>query len=332
MAGPADCERRALPWVTQLLGGREDRVRVRTALALRGASRTILSCLPRNGHLWQLTTSARQRGAKPQVVGVPSPVSSPQTAGMDTISQNKNIVTSFIDALFTKGDLGAVDEYLARDYVDHDPHMGFPQPGGMRGCGHSGRIPHGAATSASTSGDLVVENSRRAARSKGEIFECPVGHFSSACPGSTSAGFATALSWSADAGRFGLMHQLGLVPCPQRGGARAYRRVMADAIMAGNYPYRPMLPRLDVANFLTRCCAAAPDHVSGCGVLLRRSRPADPALTSAVAGNRWGPRRRSSWTTVRRAASTSSPCWPKQRSARSTGLPGQRPDSARYRG
>jgi hypothetical protein len=32
---------------------------------------------------------------------------------MDTISQNKNIVTSFIDALFTSGDLGAVDEYLA---------------------------------------------------------------------------------------------------------------------------------------------------------------------------------------------------------------------------
>ena len=45
---------------------------------------------------------------------------------MDTISQNKNIVTSFIDALFTKGDLGAVDEYLAGDYVDHDPPMGFP--------------------------------------------------------------------------------------------------------------------------------------------------------------------------------------------------------------
>jgi hypothetical protein len=33
-----------------------------------------------------------------------------QTAGMDVIEQNKNAVTSFIDALFTKGDLGAVDE------------------------------------------------------------------------------------------------------------------------------------------------------------------------------------------------------------------------------
>ena len=39
---------------------------------------------------------------------------------MDTISQNKNTVTSFIDALFTKGDLGAVAEYLTEDFVDHD--------------------------------------------------------------------------------------------------------------------------------------------------------------------------------------------------------------------
>jgi hypothetical protein len=40
---------------------------------------------------------------------------------MDTTEQNKNIVTSFIQTLFTKGDLGAVDEYLAEDFVDHDP-------------------------------------------------------------------------------------------------------------------------------------------------------------------------------------------------------------------
>ena len=55
---------------------------------------------------------------------------------MDTMSQNKNIVTSFIDALFTKGDLGAVDEYLAEDFVDHDPPMGGPADReGMRAAG-----------------------------------------------------------------------------------------------------------------------------------------------------------------------------------------------------
>ena len=37
-----------------------------------------------------------------------------QTAGMDVIEQNKNTVTSFIDALFTKGDLGAVDDCVVR--------------------------------------------------------------------------------------------------------------------------------------------------------------------------------------------------------------------------
>ena len=45
---------------------------------------------------------------------------------MDITEQNKNTVTSFIQALFTKGDLGAVDEYLAEDFVDHDPPMGGP--------------------------------------------------------------------------------------------------------------------------------------------------------------------------------------------------------------
>jgi hypothetical protein len=38
---------------------------------------------------------------------------------MDAIEQNKNTVTEFIDALFTKGDLGAVDEYLANTVQEH---------------------------------------------------------------------------------------------------------------------------------------------------------------------------------------------------------------------
>src|SRR6201984_198982 len=100
---------------------------------------------------------------KPQVVGVPSLVSSPQTAGMDTISQNKNIVTSFIDALFTKGDLGAVDEYLAGDYVDHDPPMGFPASReGMRAAAAAFRAAfpdwHSDIGFYVEEGDLVVEN------------------------------------------------------------------------------------------------------------------------------------------------------------------------------
>jgi steroid delta-isomerase-like uncharacterized protein len=41
-----------------------------------------------------------------------------------TTEQNKQIVTNFIEALFSKGDLTAVDEYLADDFVNHDPPFG----------------------------------------------------------------------------------------------------------------------------------------------------------------------------------------------------------------
>lgn len=37
---------------------------------------------------------------------------------------NKNIVTSFINRLFSMGDLTAVDDYLSQDFVNHDPPFG----------------------------------------------------------------------------------------------------------------------------------------------------------------------------------------------------------------
>src|SRR6266487_6274964 len=73
-------------------------------------------------------------GGQPQVVGVSRSRRAPQTAVMDTISQNRNTLTSFIDALFTKGDLTAVDTYLAEDFVNHDPPVGVTADRG----GHAG--------------------------------------------------------------------------------------------------------------------------------------------------------------------------------------------------
>jgi steroid delta-isomerase-like uncharacterized protein len=35
--------------------------------------------------------------------------------------QNKKVVDQFIQALFTRGELTAVDDYLAPDFVDHNP-------------------------------------------------------------------------------------------------------------------------------------------------------------------------------------------------------------------
>ena len=97
---------------------------------------------------------------------------------MDTISQNKNIVTSFIDALFTKGDLGAVDEYLAGDYVDHDPPMGFPGGReGMRAAAAAFRAAfpdwHSDIGFYVEEGDLVVENFTASGTQQGEIFGVP---------------------------------------------------------------------------------------------------------------------------------------------------------------
>jgi steroid delta-isomerase-like uncharacterized protein len=43
---------------------------------------------------------------------------------MTSTESNKAIVRDFIEALFTKGDLGAVDDYLAEDFVNNDPPFG----------------------------------------------------------------------------------------------------------------------------------------------------------------------------------------------------------------
>ena len=49
-----------------------------------------------------------------------------QSAGMTDTDGNKKIVSEFIDALFSRGDPGAVDAYLSDDFVNHDPPFGAP--------------------------------------------------------------------------------------------------------------------------------------------------------------------------------------------------------------
>ena len=52
---------------------------------------------------------------------------------MSDPTTNKALVAEFIDALFTNGDLDAVDRYLAPDFVNHDPFPGFaPDREGLR--------------------------------------------------------------------------------------------------------------------------------------------------------------------------------------------------------
>jgi steroid delta-isomerase-like uncharacterized protein len=140
---------------------------------------------------------------------------------MDTIDQNKNTVTSFIQALFTKGDLGAVDEYLAEDFVDHDPPMGGPaNREGMRQAAAMFRAAfpdwHSDLGFLVAEGDLVTELFTASGTQQGEIFGVPASGRTATLPGinifRVRDGRITERWGRLD--ELGLMRQLGLVPNP----------------------------------------------------------------------------------------------------------------------
>ena len=88
---------------------------------------------------------------------------------------NEQIVDEFIQALFTRGELDAVDRYLSSDFVDHDPT--FPdQPGdreSMRGAGEVIRAAfpdwHSDVEELIAAGDKVVERFTASGTHEGEI-------------------------------------------------------------------------------------------------------------------------------------------------------------------
>lgn len=80
-------------------------------------------------------------------------------------SPNKDLVDAFIQELFTKGDLDAVDRYLHPGYVDHDPPTpGAPTREGMREAAALFRqaLPdwHSDLLQIVAEGDTVVERFR----------------------------------------------------------------------------------------------------------------------------------------------------------------------------
>ena len=81
---------------------------------------------------------------------------------MSDPTTSKALVTEFIDALFTRGDLNAVDRYLAPGFVNHDPFPGFaPDLEGFRRIGQVFRegFPdwHSQLEALIAEGDLVTE-------------------------------------------------------------------------------------------------------------------------------------------------------------------------------
>jgi steroid delta-isomerase-like uncharacterized protein len=102
---------------------------------------------------------------------------------MTTTAENKTVVDDFIQGLFTKGDLSAVDRYLADDFIAHDPPM--------RGQGGDAAGFRGAATMIRAAfpdwhsdvhllvaeGDYVVERFTASGTHRGEFMgAAPTGH------------------------------------------------------------------------------------------------------------------------------------------------------------
>jgi steroid delta-isomerase-like uncharacterized protein len=92
---------------------------------------------------------------------------------------NKQLVDAFIQALFTDGDLGAVDRYLDPNMVNHDPPFpGAPDgPEGMRQAAAMFReaLPdwHSEVEQLVAEGDTVVERFTASGTHRGELMGVP---------------------------------------------------------------------------------------------------------------------------------------------------------------
>jgi steroid delta-isomerase-like uncharacterized protein len=93
----------------------------------------------------------------------------------DEIARNKQLVDTFIQELFSKGDLDAVDRYLDPDFVHHDP----PAPGapdGPEGFRYAAAMVrrgcpdwHSDVHQLVAEGDIVVERFTASGTHSGEL-------------------------------------------------------------------------------------------------------------------------------------------------------------------
>jgi steroid delta-isomerase-like uncharacterized protein len=95
-------------------------------------------------------------------------------------TRNKQLVDAFIQELFTKGDLEAVDRYVHPDCVDHDPPIP-DAPSGAEGLRRAGALfrqalPdwHSDLAQLVAEGDIVVERFRASGtHTGGPLMEVP---------------------------------------------------------------------------------------------------------------------------------------------------------------
>ncbi|MEU9078276.1 ester cyclase [Kitasatospora sp. NPDC048538] len=101
-----------------------------------------------------------------------------RTADDSRTADNRETVRAFIDALFTKGDLTAIDKYLAEDFLNHDPPVDSdPSREGMRRAAVLFRSAfpdwHAMPDFLVAEDDLVVEHFSASGTQRGEIFGAP---------------------------------------------------------------------------------------------------------------------------------------------------------------
>ena len=138
----------------------------------------------------------------------------------ENLRRNKEIVDTFIQELFTKGDLSAVDRWLDPGFVNHDPPLpGAPDgPAGFRMAAETMRrgMPdwHSEVHQLIAEDDVVVEVFTASGTHTGELFGVPGTGRSIALQGINVFrldGGKIVERW----GRLdtlGLLQQLGLVP------------------------------------------------------------------------------------------------------------------------
>ena len=120
------------------------------------------------------TVQERAASPAPQIVGVAGRRHLVDDDLMTTIEENRAVVRDFIDRLFTKGDLSAVDECLADEFVNHDPPFGASADGeGMRAAGAMFRAAcpdwHSEQHMLVSEGDIVVELFTASGHQRGEM-------------------------------------------------------------------------------------------------------------------------------------------------------------------
>lgn len=93
---------------------------------------------------------------------------------MTTVHQNKSIVSEFIESLFSKGDLGAIERYTAPDFVFHDAPFGVSEDrDGIRAAATMMRTGfpdwHSDQHLVVGEGDVVVEQFTASGTHRGEV-------------------------------------------------------------------------------------------------------------------------------------------------------------------